>query len=158
MKDRLYWMADTKAPHNYKNSFFFNIDNDLKYLPFNNDFGPLNLAMVHRYCRELARLMKDPNYENCKIFHYVNSDRADTLVNGAFLMGCFQVVVMKYRTVEEAFQRFESYLPLFRHYRDASKGHCYYDSPSKIAGRVLTLHAPKAGMSSEISRSRHTRI
>ena len=82
-------MADSKAPHNYKNSFFFNIDNDLTYLPFNNDFGPLNLAMVHRYCRELARLMKDENYENCRIFHYVNSNRADTLVNGAFLMGCF---------------------------------------------------------------------
>lgn len=30
---------------------------DLTYMPFNNDFGPLNLAMVHRYTRELARLL-----------------------------------------------------------------------------------------------------
>ena len=26
-------------------------------MPFNQDFGPLNLAMVHRYCRELSRLL-----------------------------------------------------------------------------------------------------
>jgi len=34
---------------------------------------------------------------------------------------------MKHRTVEEAFERFTPYMPLFKHYRDASKGHCYYD-------------------------------
>ena len=27
-------------------------------MPFNQDFGPLNLAMVHRYARELARLLQ----------------------------------------------------------------------------------------------------
>ena len=27
-------------------------------MPFNQDFGPLNLAMVHRYTRELARLLQ----------------------------------------------------------------------------------------------------
>ena len=71
--------------------------------------------------------MKDPNYEGYKIYHYVNSDRADTLVNGAFLMGCFMVVVMKHRTVQEACDLMKPYYPLFRHYRDASKGNCYYD-------------------------------
>lgn len=30
---------------------------DLTYMPFNKDFGPLNLSMVHRYCRELAKLL-----------------------------------------------------------------------------------------------------
>jgi len=57
--DKLYWVCDAKPPQNFKNAFFFNIDNDLTYFPFNKDFGPLNLAMVHRYARELARLLKD---------------------------------------------------------------------------------------------------
>jgi hypothetical protein len=62
IQGKLYWVSDTKAPLNYKNAFFFNIDNDLTYFPFNKDFGPLNLAMVHRFSRELARLIKDKNY------------------------------------------------------------------------------------------------
>ena len=60
--DKLYWVSDARPPQNYKNAFFFNIDNDLTYFPFNKDFGPLNLAMVHRFARELARLLKDKNY------------------------------------------------------------------------------------------------
>lgn len=56
--DKLYWISDQKPPQNYASSFFFNIDNDLTYMPFNQDFGPLNLAMVHRYTRELARLLQ----------------------------------------------------------------------------------------------------
>ena len=27
-------------------------------MPFNKDFGPLNLAMTHRFCRELQKLLK----------------------------------------------------------------------------------------------------
>jgi len=55
-------VSDVKPPQNFKNAFFFNVDNDLTYFPFNKDFGPLNLAMVHRYSRELARLLRDKNY------------------------------------------------------------------------------------------------
>ena len=75
--DKLYWVADQAPPQNIHNAFFFNIDNvsgvvglpsprgpamranylsfgqDLNYMPFNKDFGPLNLSMTHRFCREL---------------------------------------------------------------------------------------------------------
>jgi cell division cycle 14 len=96
IKGKLYWISDNKPPQNYKNAFFFNIDKDLNYWPFNKDFGPLNLAMVHRYSRELARLLKDSNYENNKIFHYCTSkDPGDKMVNGAFLMGAFMIVILK---------------------------------------------------------------
>merc|ERR1712166_1369607 len=72
--DKLYWVSDSKPPQNFKNAFFFNIDKDLTYFPFNKDFGPLNLAMVHRFSRELARLLRDKNYEKNRIFHYCNSE------------------------------------------------------------------------------------
>jgi hypothetical protein len=36
------------------------VDSELLYDPFNNDFGPLNLALMHKYVRELVRLLADP--------------------------------------------------------------------------------------------------
>jgi len=124
--DKLYWIADSKPPQNYKNAFFFNIDNDLTYFPFNKDFGPLNLAMVHRYSRELARLLKDKNYADNRVFHYCTSEKPEKMVNGAFLMGAFMIIIEKY-TAEKAYAKFSNYLKLFKHYRDASKGDCLYD-------------------------------
>ena len=118
-------MSDSKPPQNYKNAFFFNIDKDLTYFPFNKDFGPLNLAMVHRFSRELARLLRDETYSNSRVFHYCSSDKADKLVNGAFLMGCFMVVILKMKS-EDAYAKFKDYMPLFKPYRDASKGNCEY--------------------------------
>ena len=81
--------------------------------------------MVHRYARELARLLRDKNYSDNRIFHYCSSDKADKMVNGAFLMGCFMIIVLK-MSAEDAYNAFGDYRPLFKHYRDASKGECLY--------------------------------
>lgn len=125
--DKLYWVSDIKPPQNFKSAFFFNIDNDLTYFPFNKDFGPLNLAMVHRYSRELARLLRDTNYQENKIFHYCSSaDPGHKMLNGAFLMGAFMIIILK-MTSEQAHEKFRPYQSLFKHYRDASKGDCFYN-------------------------------
>jgi len=81
--------------------------------------------MVHRFSRELARLLRDKNYADSRVFHYCNSDKPDKIVNGAFLMGCFMITILK-MTAEEAHAKFQDYIPLFKHYRDASKGDCAY--------------------------------
>jgi len=104
----LYWVADVKPPQNYKDAFFFNIDNDLVYMPFNKDFGPLNLAMVHRYCRELAKLYKSHCQNNTRIFHYCTSTDKAKMTNACFLMGAFMLVVLK-MTADEAYDRFREY-------------------------------------------------
>ena len=122
----MYWVSDAKPPQNYKNAFFFNIDQDLTYFPFNKDFGPLNLAMVHRFSRELARLLKDKNYSDSKVFHYCTSEKPDKMVNAAFLMGCFMIVILK-MSAEDACAKFTDYQHMFKHYRDASKGDCLYN-------------------------------
>ena len=125
--EKLYWVCDSKPPQNFKNAFFFNIDNDLTYFPFNKDFGPLNLAMVHRYSRELARLLRDNNYGENRIFHYCSSGgTGDKMVNGAFLMGAFMIIILK-MTADQAIEKFKPYNSLFKHYRDASKGDCFYN-------------------------------
>lgn len=123
--DKLFWISDKNPPQNYKNAFFFNIDNDLTYFAFNKDFGPLNIAMVHRYSRELARLLKDKNYADNRVFHYCNSEKPDKMINGAFLMGAFMICVLKC-TAEQSYSAFKPYHKLFVTYRDASKGDCLY--------------------------------
>lgn len=125
IQDKLYWISDYKPPQNYKNAFFFNIDDDLTYMPFNKDFGPLNLAMVHRYARELARLLRDKNYADNRVFHYCTSEKPEKMVNGAFLMGCFMIIILKC-SAEQAYEIFKPYQQLFKTYRDASKGDCFY--------------------------------
>ena len=81
--------------------------------------------MVHRYCRELARLLKDKEYTNNRIFHYCASDKIDKMVNGAFLMGCFMIIALK-KSAEEAWNLFSPYHTKFVPYRDATMGTCSY--------------------------------
>lgn len=46
---QLYWVSDKKEPKSSHSAYYFNIDKALVYTPFAYDFGPLNLAMVHRF-------------------------------------------------------------------------------------------------------------
>lgn len=124
----MYWVADERPPQNISNAFFFNIDNELRYHPFNNDFGPLNLANVHRYCRELQKLLQSQQYKgDTKIYHFTKAtnDRVH-LTNSAFLVAAFMIIILK-KSADECMSKLAPYSGLFRNYRDASKGECYYD-------------------------------
>lgn len=94
IKDKLYWISATKPPQSHSNAYFFNIDNDLVYEPFNSDFGPLNLANTHKFARELVRLLADPRYKETKLFHY-SSCKPDKQANACYLMGAFMIIVLK---------------------------------------------------------------
>ena len=48
------------------------------------------------------------------------------MVNGAFLMGCFMVIILKC-SAEKAYKMFKPYHPFFKTYRDASRGNCLYN-------------------------------
>lgn len=48
------------------------------------------------------------------------------MTNSAFLVACFMVVILK-KTAKEALAKIEPYSGLFRSYRDASKGECFYE-------------------------------
>jgi cell division cycle 14 len=73
---RLYWISDKSPPKSRQHAFYFCIDNDLVYEPFFADFGPLDLAKVHLFCKELEKLMADTQYKNFKIYHYSSLDYA----------------------------------------------------------------------------------
>lgn len=48
------------------------------------------------------------------------------MANGAFLMGAFMIIILK-MSAETAYEKFKPYHSLFKHYRDASKGECFYN-------------------------------
>ena len=52
IKDKLYFVSSDTAPLSNEDSYYFKTDDlvELEYEPFNKDFGPLKLSMVHRYC------------------------------------------------------------------------------------------------------------
>ena len=60
IENRLYFVSGPRPPTSYVDAYFFSVDQELVYDAFNNDFGPLNLAHVHKFVRELVRLLADP--------------------------------------------------------------------------------------------------
>lgn len=79
--------------------------------------------MVVRYCRELEKLLANPEYSNCRIYHYTATNPVKR-VNAAFLMCAYQVIV-RGKTGMEAWGDFQ-HLQAFPDYRDASLGACTY--------------------------------
>nr|XP_023497320.1 dual specificity protein phosphatase CDC14A isoform X5 [Equus caballus] len=93
---------------------------------FYADFGPLNLAMVYRYCCKLNKKLKSYSLSRKKIVHYTCFDQRKR-ANAAFLIGAYAVIYLK-KTPEEAYRALLSgstapYLP----FRDASFGNCSYN-------------------------------
>ena len=124
IKNRLYWSSGKKPPTSTSDAYFFSVDDELVHDPFNDDFGPLNLAQVHKYIRELVRLLVDPEYKGMKLYHYCSEDY-DKMANGAFLMGCFMMQVLKMKS-ERVWKIFEAYQHVIIPYRDASYGDCNF--------------------------------
>jgi len=124
VKDRLYWLSDAKTPRGEGQAFFFCIDEDLVYQPFFKDFGPLNLGNTYRFVTELDKLMTNKDYTNSKIIHYTSLDVAKR-ANAAYLMGAFQIIIMK-KTAMEAWAPFINVDPPFKPFRDASYTNCSY--------------------------------
>lgn len=63
IKNRFYFMISDRPPKDIPNAFYFNIDNDLEYDSFYEDFGPLNLSKIYKYTLEVQKIMKDDKYK-----------------------------------------------------------------------------------------------
>lgn len=42
--DKLFFVSGSKPPTSSTEAYFFSVDRELQYDPFNEDFGPLSLA------------------------------------------------------------------------------------------------------------------
>nr|XP_055150422.1 dual specificity protein phosphatase CDC14C [Symphalangus syndactylus] len=122
--DRLRLAILYSRPKSASNVHYFSIDNELEYENFSEDFGPLNLAMVYRYCCKINKKLKSITMLRKKIVHFTGSDQRKQ-ANAAFLVGCYMVIYLG-RTPEEAYRTLifgdTSYIP----FRDAAYGSCNF--------------------------------
>ncbi|XP_012252366.2 dual specificity protein phosphatase CDC14C-like isoform X2 [Athalia rosae] len=143
LKDRLYFVTlrTTVKPRSTPNTHYFSIDNELVYENFYADFGPLNLAMLYRYCQKVNKKLKAVTLSKKKIVHYTTMD-AQKRVNAAFLIASYMIIYWK-RTAEEAYECLISSptSPPFAMFRDASLGApCYQISLEECLRAIQKCH------------------
>ncbi|KAM4629390.1 dual specificity protein phosphatase CDC14AB isoform 2-T2 [Polymixia lowei] len=126
IKDRLYFATLRSKPKSTANTHYFCTDDEFVYENFYADFGPLNLAMLYRYCCKVNKKLKSFTLTRKRIVHYTSFDQRKR-ANAAVLIGAYAVLYLK-KIPEEAYRALisgtnASYLP----FRDASFGNCTYN-------------------------------
>ncbi|XP_029985445.1 dual specificity protein phosphatase CDC14AB isoform X2 [Sphaeramia orbicularis] len=126
IRERLYFATLRSKPKSTANTHYFCTDDEFIYENFYADFGPLNLAMLYRYCCKLNKKLKSFTLTRKRIVHYTSFDQRKRS-NAAVLIGGYAVIYLK-KTPEEAYRALTSgsnasYLP----FRDASFGSCTYN-------------------------------
>ncbi|KZV94013.1 phosphatases II [Exidia glandulosa HHB12029] len=98
--------------------YYFTFDDQLVYLSFFEDWGPLNLAMVFKACILIHELLQDSNLANHRLVLY-SSDDPRRKANAALLMALFVMIVQR-RAPWEAFHPIAEIE--FMPFRDAGRG------------------------------------
>uniref|UniRef100_A0A668UDG2 Dual specificity/tyrosine protein phosphatase N-terminal domain-containing protein n=1 Tax=Oreochromis aureus TaxID=47969 RepID=A0A668UDG2_OREAU len=93
---------------------------------FYADFGPLNLAMLYRYCWKLNKKLKSFTMSRKRLVHYTSYDQKKR-ANAAVLIGAYAVIYLK-RSPEDAYRTLitgnnTGYMP----FRDAAVGECSFN-------------------------------
>ncbi|UJR28276.1 hypothetical protein I4U23_009526 [Adineta vaga] len=128
IKDRLYFATLRIRPKSTVNTHFFSVDDEFIYENFYADFGPLNLAVVHRYCTKLNKKLNNPTLGHKRLIHHTTFDPKKR-ANAAFLIAAYSVIYLK-RTPEDAYKPLVSGINAvhpFLPFRDASLGSSSYN-------------------------------
>lgn len=128
IKDRLYLatIAESTKPKITSTVHYFSIDEELVYESFYADFGPLNLAMIYRYCCKLNKKLKSHCLSKKVIVHYTTNDTKKR-ANAAFLIGSYAIIYLN-KSAEEAYRPLIcGNSPAFVPFRDASVGPSTYN-------------------------------
>ncbi|KAF6762821.1 phospho protein phosphatase [Ephemerocybe angulata] len=98
--------------------YYFTVDEQLPYLSFYADWGPLNLAMVYRACILIHELLEDKDLMNHRLVLY-SSDDPKRKANAALLISLYVMIVQR-RTPWDAFHPISEIE--FMSFRDAGRG------------------------------------
>ncbi|XP_014203408.1 dual specificity protein phosphatase CDC14A-like [Copidosoma floridanum] len=72
-------------------TYLFETDTYLTYKNFYDDFGPLNLACLYKYCREVNKVLANPRFK--LIVHYTSSN-AKLRANAVYLAASYSVLYL----------------------------------------------------------------
>ncbi|EIN10384.1 phosphotyrosine protein, partial [Punctularia strigosozonata HHB-11173 SS5] len=98
--------------------YWFTVDDQLVYLSFFQDWGPLNLAMVYKACILIHELLQDEQLKTHRLVLYA-SDDPRRKANAALLMALYVMIVQR-RPPWEAFHPIACLE--FMAFRDAGRG------------------------------------
>ncbi|KZT12703.1 phosphatases II [Laetiporus sulphureus 93-53] len=98
--------------------YYFTMDDQLLYVSFFQDWGPLNLAMVYKACILIHELLQDETLANHRLVLYSSSDPRRK-ANAALLMALY-VMIVQQRPPWEAFHPIAEIE--FMPFRDAGRG------------------------------------
>ncbi|KAL8287200.1 hypothetical protein RQP46_003652 [Phenoliferia psychrophenolica] len=74
---------------------WFTVDDQLLYLSFFMDSGPLNAACLYRFCLHVHTLLEDPALKSKRIMLY-SADDPDKKANAALLIALYGMIVMRW--------------------------------------------------------------
>jgi cell division cycle 14 len=97
---------------------YFNIDGVISYQPFQDDFGPMCLGSVSRFCSVVDEQLK--RYPGIRIAMVTQPDKR-TLTNTIFLLGSYMIMRLGL-TPEQVESRLEAFVGQITTYRDISPG------------------------------------
>eukprot|EP00002_Diphylleia_rotans_P019911 TRINITY_DN3850_c0_g1_i3.p1 TRINITY_DN3850_c0_g1~~TRINITY_DN3850_c0_g1_i3.p1 ORF type:complete len:477 (-),score=53.02 TRINITY_DN3850_c0_g1_i3:601-2031(-) len=120
--ERFYFASLRITPRDNERATFFSIDNQLVYLHFFHDFGPLNLGQLYRFCQIVKTRLQDARGRRVYMYSSVDPHKR---ANAAFLIGGYLVICHDY-SPEDAMRPFVSIQSQLTPFRDASYGTCTF--------------------------------
>uniref|UniRef100_A0A8C5B296 protein-tyrosine-phosphatase n=1 Tax=Gadus morhua TaxID=8049 RepID=A0A8C5B296_GADMO len=123
--DRLYFATLLVKPKNTSRTHYFSTDEEFVYESFYGDFGPLNLAMLYRYCCKLTQKLKCHSTAKKTLVHYTGCEQRKR-ANAAVLIGAYAVIYLK-RSPEEVYRSLTSNSQPYLPFRDAALGEQRYN-------------------------------
>ncbi|XP_056645016.1 dual specificity protein phosphatase CDC14C-like [Diorhabda sublineata] len=125
---------------NNSNTIYFCIDDELHYDNFFNDFGPLNLSCLYKYCSKLNKYLKVSKGLKRVVHYTCNQPKKKT--NAVCLMGLFCIMYLKFEpeTIWGVLEDLGPYKP----YLDVSLGDCGFNLKIidcfNAIGRAMTFN------------------
>lgn len=110
--------SPSDSPDDFASYYYFTIDDQLLYLSFFQDWGPLNLAMVYKACILIHELLEDKELASHRLVLYSSNDPRRK-ANAALLMALYVMIVQR-RAPWEAFHPIAEIE--FMPFRDAGRG------------------------------------
>ncbi|KAF8516643.1 protein-tyrosine phosphatase-like protein [Gautieria morchelliformis] len=106
------------SPEDDAQYYYFTIDDNLVYMSFFEDWGPLNIAMVYKACILMHELLEDKEMKSHRLVLY-SSDNPRRKANAALLMALFVMIVQR----QAPWEAFHPIAELeFMPFRDAGRG------------------------------------
>ncbi|XP_067624864.1 uncharacterized protein Cdc14 [Eurosta solidaginis] len=122
-RNRLYFVTFKKnvKPKSTPNTHYFSIDEEYIYENFYNDFGPLNICMLYRYCQKLNSKLVAKCHANKKIIHYTTLNASKRL-NAAYLIGAYSIIYLNKLPMDAYRPLVAGDIPAYTRFCDASFG------------------------------------